>query len=571
MSLLPSSWSRLPTAGDEQPLEVERRRLRKLLISIGVVVVALGAAALWLGPKITRRLEQRSVRQAREFLQQQDYRRAQLMLEQAVQDNPSDFETRRELAKFYQEANSARAFAAWRSLVQDDPANDENRLGLATAGLRLNDIPAARDALSGMSAAGRATAEYHRIAAGIAMRMGDQAALAAELAALASLEPDDPRAQFDHALLELASGDEARMEAARGELIKLAQAGPTRIRATLELIRDATRRGGLTVYTDLADRLLPSPGGFPVPPWLAQPRGLFDLILYMEGQPDPQPDDAAMLAEWLRRQGLAADAVFWLGSLSPAVENAAQVLPVRVACLVQINDWKSVEAGLRAGAWGRAPGDAISLAFAAHLQQERLHPDHSIDTWNDAIEISARSPEALRVLLRLSRAFGWRDQERATLLALTQAAPRDPEAWQSLAIEDAASGDTEKLYGLYQDWSRAVPDDPAVRGVMMWVAVLLKQAGPEDFKVSGAIDPAYAAAQALALRDADRAGEAEAVLAQLPPAARRDARVALVEGLLFAEAGRRAESEQALAVAAAAPLLPEERQLIGLARHLNGS
>lgn len=571
MSLLPSSWSRLPTAGDEQPLEVERRRLRVLLITIGVVVVVLGLGALWLGPKISHRLEQRSVRQAREFLQQQDYRRAELMLEQAAQDNPSDFDTRRELAKFYQEANSARAFAAWRSLVQDDPANDENRLGLATAGLRLNDIPAARDALSGMSAAGRATAEYHRIAAGIAMRMGDRTALASELAELARLEPDDSRAQFDHALLELASGDEARTEAARAELIKLAQAGPTRIRATLELIRDATRLGGPAVYTELADRLLPRPAGFPTPPWLARPTGLFDLILYMEGQPNPQPDDAAMLAEWLQSQGMAADAVFWLGSLGPTLENSAPVLPVRVACQVQINDWKSVEAGLRAGAWGRAPGDAISLAFAAHLQQERLHPDHSADTWNDAIEAAVRSPEALRVLLRLARAFGWRDQARATLLALTRAEPRDPTNWQSLAIDDASSGDTEKLYTLYQDWSHAVPDDPAVRGVRMWLAVLLKQAGPEDFNVSDATDPAYSAAQALALRGVGREGEAEAVLAQLPLPWRRDTRVALVEGLLFAEAGRRAESEQALAIAATAPLLPEERQLIGLARHLNGS
>src|SRR6185312_574278 len=215
-------WSRFPGPEDEGLVEAKPIRWRLWLgIAVGMLVVLVGAG-LWLAPQLERDLSARSVRQAQELLRDQDYRRAQLILEQAVQTNPGDFQTRRGLAKFYEDAGSARGLVIWRQLVQAEPNNDADRLAYAGYALLMNDPAAARTALAGVGPAGRATVDYHRAAAGLALHDGDQKKLEAELAELAILEPDNQRAQFNHAAIELAMGpqDPARGAAAIRELAK---------------------------------------------------------------------------------------------------------------------------------------------------------------------------------------------------------------------------------------------------------------------------------------------------------------------------------------------------------------
>ena len=104
-------WSRFPELGDVRPPRPPRvwpRHLRYWLAG-AVVLLTLGVGiAVWLAPKFERNLSARSVREAQVLLQQQDYRRALLVLQQAVQANPGDFEARRELARFYGEAGRLR-------------------------------------------------------------------------------------------------------------------------------------------------------------------------------------------------------------------------------------------------------------------------------------------------------------------------------------------------------------------------------------------------------------------------------------------------------------------------------
>jgi len=570
---MPLPWSRFPEVGEVRSIESSRRRLRFWLSAVVAILTLIVVAAVWLAPKFERNLSARSVHEAQDLLQQQDYRRARLVLEQAVQSNPGDLEARRELARFYGDGGSPRALVMWREIVQLAPNNDSDRIELALWGVRLGDLATAREAMAGVSGTGRAGAEYHRVAAGIALHSGDQAALARELTDLAILEPDNPRAQFNRAAIQLTGADPAQVEAARKELETLARGEPLRIRATLELIR-AVQSDGAAGYRALADVVLPGRTRFTeLFPWTGPQRGILDLIRYMEEQTNPEPEDAALLADWMRRQGLVPEAAFWITTLTPGTQRDRAVMSVRASCLVQLRDWRGLQDALRQGVWGRASDDALDLAFAAHLQHTGSHPDHARDTWGDALDSAGTSLESLHVLLRFSGEIGWTDAAEETLQRIVATNRHEIEAWHALAAIAMAQGSSEKLFDLYASWSKAEPDSLEARGGLAWTAAVVHRSWPDQSGAGKALraTPGWAAANALALHAAGRDDDALAALAKLPAQAQADRRVALVRGVLLAAGGKRDESARALTSGAAGPLLPEESSLVVAARAKIGS
>lgn len=205
MQLPEFPWSRFPDAAGEKP---PNRRLWWILAGSlgGLVGVVL---FIWLvgWPRLQRRLEARDLRQVEEYIAQKDYRRAQLSLEQAAQVNPRNFAARRRLADFYMQAGSLQSLTTWRELVEVEPENDANRLGWANAALHFGALPVAREALAGVSATGRATADYHRVAAGVALAAGDKNTLLRELKALAQTDPASVRLHFNAVAVAMLGAD----------------------------------------------------------------------------------------------------------------------------------------------------------------------------------------------------------------------------------------------------------------------------------------------------------------------------------------------------------------------------
>lgn len=567
-------WSRFPHPDGEDVRPRTSIRWR-LWLSIAVIfLVLMVGLAIWLAPAVERNLAARAVHDARELVIEQDYRRAQLVLEQAVQSNPGDFATRRELARFYEDAGFPRALVIWRGLVELEPNNDADRVALATCALRMNNVPVAREALKDVSQAGRSTVDYHRAVAAVALRVGDQTTLEKELAELALLEPDNPRAQFNHAAVELGLG--GRMGATRAVLTleNLARGDVLRLRATLELIR-ATSRSAYPNYSALAERILPRRHGLTyLLTWAAPKRGLYELIAYMQSQPKPTPEDAAQLGDWMRRQGLVTEASFWLGELDPAVRRSQPVLDVRATCAAQLKDWRLLEDCLRDGAWGRCSEDALDLAFAALLQRDSNRTKHAEATWDDALEAAGRSLGSLHVLLHLAGQARWTEATEASLERIVRVDPVETESWSALVAIDIAQGATARLLRLYLAWMDAQPDNVVPRAGQIWVTAVLNRGWPSSEPEAGsplANDPAWVAARAFGLHTAGEDDEALARLDRLPEAAAQDRRVQLVRGVILADLGRPEESERALAAAAANPLLPQESALVVAARARNAS
>lgn len=550
--------------------EKQPRQWRRPLLIAGAALLVIGLAAALIVPRFVRRLQERSLRQAREYVRVQDYRRAQLTLEQAVQVNPAFLQARRELAKFYEEAGSSRSLPAWQALVDLNPNDPADRLSLAHCALIFGDLDAAKNALNGVRPSDRDAAEYHRLLAALDLRRGDQAGMVAELAILTKLEPNDARTQLNRAMIEVTSGSVEQAAEGRRELLRLAQGDQVRIRATLELMGLAVRQNSETAYTRLGDELLPPRRDIFRPVLGQQPHGLLDLVEFMQGQPDPNADDAALLAEWLIRQGYATNGLVWLETLKPAVQADRQVLAVRAEGLARIHDWTGVEACLRQNAWGRISDDALVLAFAARVQREHLRSDHSVGTWNDAVQATGASVDGLRVLLRLAGELGWPQEAEAVLWQLSKASPSDRSVWRALAASVSALRTTPELLQVYTAWRRADPTAPVPRGQSAWILSLLGKSQADDPSPKDPVFPALAASRALDLINANKPRAAADLLKEVPVTAARDPRVALARALAFSSLGQRAESEAQLAIATHSPLLPEERALYNRAHSANG-
>ncbi len=567
-------WSRFPSLNPSGP-DAGRRRL----IAVAVLAVAmLGVAGYWGLRRLVAARERSNQREAEAAFLAHDFQRTQLLLEQAVQVNPRNLDSRRALAEFYERANPPLALARWREAVVLEPESDEARLGLASCALRLGDLAVAREALAGVAASGRERVEYQRLAAGLALLSDDRAALEQALTRIAQLEPGDVRARFNLANLQHTSRDARTVATGRATLVALARGGPLAIRATVELMRPCFR-APLPAQTDaewekLAREIAPEAASSNV--------GRLALMRHALAQPAPTPGDAAVLIGWLGEIGLAREAFDWLDGFAAALRNATEVRTAHADLAARAHDWKRLQPLVQDGAWGNIPADVVTLAFAARAQHEGLGASHARVTWDDALDLARAQLSALHVLRRLAEAWAWPEATKAALWHIAHNFPAVTAAWRALAAGAEADGDSAEAWEVAQSWARAQPAEPAAQGRAQWLGVLLDKAdAPLQAAARAAIAPPAAAgsvraaaapeslaAGALLLLRAGRAAESLAAMRPHEAAFAAAPRAALAYGNLLAVAGPPGAAVRWLAVADAVKLLPEERAMLEQARAL---
>ncbi len=450
-------------------------------------------------------------------------------------------------------------------LVELEPGNDANFLGLAGVALRLRESGAAQRALADVSAAGRLTAPYLRVAAGLALSTGNQPALAKSLAALAQLEPDNLRTQFNAAAVQVFSRDPSQLVAARAKLEELARHGPLRIRATLQLLKLVPPSAGQTAYATLASRLLPDSLN------AGQP-GFSELAQHMEAAPQPEPIDASELVYWLAAHGRAAEALRWIARLDADTRASDPVLVACALCAALVRDWPALSSALQAGAWGPTTKGVVELAFGARAQHDQVSFERALETWDDAVTLSAKSLESLRMLEKLASLWTWPAARENVLWQTARSFPHEQTVWRMLAIAAESAGDSGKLATVFTAWAAAWPDDRYVRSSREFLGVLREDTDPvlvrEAIAALGRPDalPEEVAAAAWALSREGRAPEGLAALDKVAEQTAQRPRAALIYGVLLADAGRVAESKRFLALAPSERLLPEERALLTRAK-----
>ena len=550
-------WSRFPNDADYAP--ARRRQHRLFWVWGGVTFAVVLALAIFIGwPGIQRWSAGRALKRAGQFIELKDYRQAQLLLEQVVQLHPRHFEARRQLADFYARGKSPEALAQWKEVSRLEPENDVNWFGLANAAFQFGDLATARGALAGVSETGKAGADYHRYAAGIALAAGDKQALAEELTDLAALDPANVRLQFNAAALALLSNRPAEAAAARKTMEGLARGDPMRIRATLALLRVSEAKRSDIQVKELAANILPKGRG-----------GLDGLIEHMKTQPNASAVDAGDLGQWLFEHQRVNEAAAWFASLSPEFQMDPVILRLRAACALRLKDWHVLKATLLTGVWGVLPAGMAEAAFDA--EERRQQPDEAAEAealWTQALDRAGHSRGALQVLLRLANEFAWMQEVERTLSRMVEYYPHDTALWEALLAKAEARGDSGDVLEYYDNWAEAMPDNLEVRVREALLSVILNRVETRMRETLNdetlQADPAIIAAKALRNWQTGMKTVARDGLAKLPPAsAAKNRRVAIVAAFIWAELGERARSEEFwVLVTSRVGLLPEERKLL---------
>lgn len=549
---------------DDEPAEVRLQRIRRRRQwYVGGAVVLLfaaggGVAVYRFGG---RWLENRTRARVQSHLEQQDYRSAQLTLEQAVQVSPHSLTARRALAEFYEAAHSPLAVGRWREVAALAPQDDEIRLKLAAAALRLESASAARAVLAEVSPAGKKLLSYHQVAAGIALAEDNAAELQEHLTALAALEPDNPRTKIGLASLRLRSRDPAVVAGARAELERIARGENQRIHATLALLLAIPRDDPGNALRELARAILPKGA------WRPGVSEMFALIEHMKAEPRASPEDAAALLEWMVAKGQAREGLLWLSTQRVAVHGEPAVLAACASAAVQLRDWRLLRQLLLDGAWGRISSEGIELAFAARVQRERASIGNAKETFADAIEVASSSLPTLKVLNRLCAIWGWPEESERVLTRVVRDFPREQSAWLELLAKAAATEKSARYGEIARRRAQALPADPAAQAFHVYAAVLT---GQDDSEIRQAALAALSREDALAeelaagllLRWREKAvGKAIAALTSRQVATlTRSAKGALIYGAALTAAGE--DGASFLNRVRGLPLLPEERALL---------
>lgn len=555
----------------------------KRLRSIGLTILVSGALAAagyyFLWPQVRQWRQSRSLVEAEEYEKARDYRRALLTLEQTVQLYPANLEAKRRLANFLERLGQRQCLEIWREIAKADPGDSRNLLGLAGAALRFGEHDLARRTLAQAHAAGHTGPEYYRLVAGVALVTRDNVTLETALSELARLQPDDPRVRLNLAVVRLRSANPEMVAAGRASLTELAHSDPIRIRAVVELLNDLARRWPrpsperVEAFQQLARALTPPRG--PQLDSREKDDPVERLVQFAMRQPDPEPEDIGALLSWMILNGRAAAGFEWLETLSEGARQSPLVAAAASEAALQTRDWPHLRQLILAGAWGLVPPAAVNGAFVLRdARQAGGRADSS--QWAAVIEACQASLPALRVVLRLSEAWQWPEEQKQVLTAITRAFASETSAWRQLISMALARGDAEEVWQIYQRWSRAAPGEKGVQIETAIMGHLLQQRGAPGVTITGELvrslpsHPGAAVAHALALWRSGRLAEALDLLAPLPAAVFAEPRYALAYGLMLADAGRAEESDRMLNRAAADRMLPAELLLIEQARARNG-
>lgn len=500
-------------------------------------------------------------------------------MEQTVQIYPQNGEARRRLANFLERLGQRQGLETWKEIAQAEPADPRNQLGLAGAALRFGDMVAAREALERLREMGRTDAAYYRLASGLALVTRDTLALESALTELARLEPSDQRVQLNLAIARLQSADPVLVEAGRSALIGLARSEPVRIRAVVELLNEMARRWPrptrerAAAFQQLAAELTPARGPSFDPPEIGDP--VERLVSFAMRQPAPEAEDAGALLSWLILNGRAAAGFEWLDSLPEKTRQSRLVTAAASEAALQTADWPHLRRLLLAGAWGALPPLAVNGAFDARDNRGQLTPAAQASRWASVLESCQASLPALKMMLRLSEAWNWPEEQQQVLTAITRTFAGETWAWRRLISHALAQGEAELVWQIYQRWSRAAPGDVMVQTEAAIMGHLLQGRGAPSATVTAEFvrqqptNPGVVVAHALALWRGQRLAEALPLMGALPADAFAEPRYALAYGLMLSEAGRARESEQLLNRAAADRMLPDEMLLIEQARARN--
>jgi cytochrome c-type biogenesis protein CcmH/NrfG len=545
---------------------------RKTLIFVAVIL-AIGCAG-FLGRRIYQKATvHRLTAEAAQYLQKQDLRNASLCLQQALQINPFNVQVNHLMADMLEQAGSPMALN-WRIRTAELETNNmEYRLEWAKTAIEMNDFTSAAQALGGVDQQSRSTAQFHKLAGGLAWNLHFPAEAEKQYALALQLEPTNPAVILNLATVRLVSTNKSVASEARATLEAIPATSPLHLMALRALAADAAGRKSYQTAIDYEQRVASDPkAGY------GDKLGYLQL-LYLTGSPQygawqkaleedatNSPFRVSALGHWMQAEEGPAVALRWLNGLPPNVQTNVPVQMAITECQVGLKDWNGLLKTVGNGEWGEAEYYRLFLNSAA---DRSLGNNESADTaWQSALMVSSHHLERLVRLNQLTTAWGWGPERKQVLDQIISQFPRETWAPQQLTEFLYAQGQTQELSDLLNKMYSADPSNIPLKHNLAMILLLEKsdlnkahRLAQEAYQ-SAPDDPFYACTYAYSLLLQSRNEDAAKIIGTLKPDYLKNPSIAAYYGIVEAQTGNPKAAASALKTAQTAKLLPEELQLV---------
>ena len=495
----------------------------------------------------------------------------------AILKNPENPEAYRLMAQICERAGSQQA-VFYREKVATLLASDaQARLDWMQTAILFGDLVSAERAMQTLAPADRKTAEFHKLAGVLAVAQRRPAIAETEFAEAVRMQPSNPIPQLNLAVLRLASSNAPVAADARATLIRLCQQPAVRSDALRHLTGDTLRHKRLNEALNYSQGLMQATN-VTVPDRVlrldvlleAKAPGLDATLKSTQEAAKGVPAAAAEVGRWMVRTGRAKEALVWLKSLSPDKPLTPPVVLVAVACYADLKDTDGLAALLDGGSWGDQDFYRECLRSSVHRLKGETSAAQS--AWRRALRDASDSREHLTEVIQFAAAQGWVDEQEEALAALVDRAPGERWAVERLLAVYRNRGKTRRMQTLLSRAHEMDPTNPAIKNNLAITSLLLDARDSRGHQLASEAYHAqptnafYLSTYAFALLQQKKPAQALKLFETLDRKALNDPAVAMYYGLVLSGSGRGAEAGKYLAGSANAWLLPEETNLVAMAR-----
>jgi tetratricopeptide (TPR) repeat protein len=534
---------------------------------------------IWKGPDFIRGLQHnRFLAQAEASVAGGDYRKAMFSLRKALLKRPESIPALRLAADVAERAGSPEAVLWWARLVELEPDNPQHKLEWAEAALRFGDMGAAGNALNTLGDSVVNNADFHKLSAMLAVAMRDPKEAEEHFRQAIKLEPESTSPQFNLAVLQLASTNEAVADEARVTLTRLANRPEVRVEALRHLATDAARQRHYDKAREYTSAIIAEPEV------AARDHMLHLSVLSLTATNEVEAflataqagaADSAMevfeVGTWMLRNGRAQGALDWISSLAEPLRQSQPLPTLLVELYAALGNIKGMIGYLEGQQWGDVDYTRLALLARGYLaQQERTAHDAA---WRRALHSASKDARSLSKLAQLARQWNWGTAYEQCLEELVRQSPGNSAIVQELTEVYYAQGKTEALSRLLP---RALDRDPTnalVKNNLAMTYLLLGENVPtahrlaEEAHAQDGANPHFTSTYAYSLLCQDRTEEALKLFESLAPDYySQNPGAAVYYGLALARAGRIQDAARYLEIASQGRLLPEETNLVAQAR-----
>jgi Flp pilus assembly protein TadD len=550
--------------------------LQKALIF--VAVMALVAAAGWFGRKAYKRFaENRLLTQARQYETKKDWRNTNLCLDRVLQIDPINVEACRMIADLLDSGGSPAALS-WRiQLAKLEPNNIANRFLWAKLAIKTGNLKSAAEALAKVDEKNKGTAEYHKIAGAMAWELKQPAEAENQYAEALRLEPEDQANALNLETIRLVSTNEVVANAARLALEQTITNAALRPVALQHLLTTAVGHHDWSralVYSkevvgnpkaNFSDKinylqLLRETKSDDYTPWLAS----------LKTEALHSAPDAFALGKWMAETEKPDAALRWLQGLPPGIQTNLPVPLIITDCQIALKDWNGLLAFIGRQDWGEA--EFYRLAIESLAQRSLNESAAAENTWRKTLSLTAHRVDRLSRLAQVTQVWGWIPERNAILQKITDEFPKEKWAANQLMEQLYAEGNTIGLQTLLAKIHTADPDDVRVKNNLANILLLRKSEleeadlmAQEVYKTSPD-DPFFISTYAYSLCLQKKNSDAVKVLETMKPEYLKIPAIAAYYGVIQAQAGHKEVARDCIARAETAKLLPEEKEMIRLAK-----